>query len=586
MCSHLQPSYELRQNINRSKAFTYIDTDRTGDYDPDQEARLKTARLQKAKAAKSAKRYGKGKHKVSKVHVMKRIVKLRFKHFGTVRNLTNDEDNWPDGWGDENPDDKKKKDQHCGGYRYNTPGYDHQFCIRDPSGKVDDMTGHPAARGCEQCRVDNKSCSMIDGGTFPCEQCMDEDHSCETIMKPTVKGRCKQCVQDEQDICSFEADPNQAICDECMANDHACESLPPLGYKTPRISIDEIMYGRDRRHTQCTFCRSEKRRCSLKKKTDMPPCQYCKKHGIGCTFYDLPKLVPERKAASKKKNVVLGPTDGDAPEVSKPGSEFFSLEDLEDMERNEEVILSREVTPEIEMEDDAGNKGVLIKIKTSFAHPINFNVEAEEFSDCNFCEIPMFGFFGHFEREVHVIRWYSGLGYTELGGGHREDKGATNMCVDCTNTRIQVAVCPGHRIQRISNIVVDEDFTDLGLELMDAAPGSDEMRCQLQRWCSMCASPATWVCVNIQSPLTGDDESEVIGCGLRFCDGCAETFLVEHHHDLEEMANEMVSRPKMSEEEAQSDAFERKTRADVDFLRQGGLLMRCIVAAEKDQMEC
>jgi hypothetical protein len=522
---------------------------------------------------------------VPKVYTTKCIVELGFENIGTVLNITNGEDNWPSGYGDGNLYCRKKKEGYCGKYRRETPGLDHQFGIRDPSGKVDDMTGYPAARGCEKCRVGNKTCSIIGGGPFPCEECLNEDHSCEPIMKPTTKGRCKQCVQDEQETCSFEEDPNQAVCDECMANDHACESLPPPGYKTPRISIDEIMYGPNRRHIQCTFCRSEKKRCSLKKTTDKPPCGYCKKHGIGCTFYDLPKILAGKNMEINKKKAAPGPTDGDAPEVSKPGSEFFSLEDLEDMERNEDEVISRDVTPEVEMEDDAGNTGPLIKVKTSFAHPIQFNVRTGKDNDCNFCEMPMFGFFGHFEREVHVIRWYSGLGYTELGGGHREDKGATNMCTDCTNTRLQIIVCPGHTLQRISDAVVDEDFTALGFELMDAEPGSDEMRYQLQRWCSMCAYAASWGCTSMQPPVEGEDELEVAGCGLRLCDKCAEALRVDYDGDLEEMANEMASRPKVSEEEAQSEAFERKPRADVGFLRQDDLLMRYMVTAtEEDSM--
>jgi hypothetical protein len=86
----------LRQNIDRSKAFTYIDTDKTGNYDPAQEAKLKAARLQKAKAAKSAKKKGKSKAKAKEKAelVMKCILVLRFEAYGNVRNVINDEDNW------------------------------------------------------------------------------------------------------------------------------------------------------------------------------------------------------------------------------------------------------------------------------------------------------------------------------------------------------------------------------------------------------------------------------------------------------------------------------------------------------------
>jgi hypothetical protein len=535
---------------------------------------------------KSAKKKGKGKTKerAPKEHVSKFIVQLRFKAFGNLRNITNDEENWPKNWSEIDSDDEEAQKEYCDYYRRNTPGCEPQIGIEDPSGELEDMTGYAAARGCEQCRIDNKVCSMNDGGTFPCEECKDEEHLCEPIRAPTTKGRCKQCVNDDQETCSFKEDPDQAVCDECMASDQACESLPPTGYKTPHISIDEIMYGPDRRHTQCTSCRSEKKRCSLKKKTDKPPCNQCKKNKIGCTFYDLLKTVVEKRGAAKK-SATLGPTDGVAPEVSQPGSKFFSLEDLEDMDCEDEEMLSREATPEIEMEDDAGNKGMLTKIKTSFAHPIEFNVEIKGQDDCNFCEMPMFGFVGYFECEVHVIRWYSGLGFTELGGGHREVNGATTMCVDCTNTRLGIIFCEGHEIDRLTDTFVDENFRTVATELMDSEPGSQAMRYQLQRWCSMCSSVATWGCAKVQPALTEDDGSEVVSCGLRLCDRCTETLRDDFYWDSGAMAEDMIHRDKANEEDEETGELERKPRADVEFLRKNSLLMNTLTAGAEDYME-
>jgi hypothetical protein len=194
-----------------------------------------------------------------------------------------------------------------------------------------------------------------------------------------------------------------------------------------------VIYTEDRPYIQCTNCRREKKRCSLKKKTDKPPCKYCKKHNIGCTFYEIPKVVKEKKAKAK------GPTEGDAPEVAIPDHDYFTKEDLEDLYNEDVYMESRSPTPEIEMEDEAGHKGTLTKIMTSFAHPIQFG-SIENTSDCNFCELPIFGFVGHFEKEVHVIRWYGGHGYTEVGGGHAQDKeGVTTMCQICAIGRLDIA---------------------------------------------------------------------------------------------------------------------------------------------------
>jgi hypothetical protein len=575
--------YELRKNIDRTKAFTYIDTDRTGNYDPSQEARMKVLERQKAKATKKkCKGKGKGKAKVRKEHVPKFILKFHFNAFGNVRNYTNDEDNWPQGWSDVDSDDEEEAKEYHNYYRHNTPNVDIQDAIEDPQSLVDDITGYPSARGCKQCYKDGKECSMVEGGTFPCEDCEDEDVTCEPILEPMMKGRCRQCAEDCQETCSFENSPEQVICDECRDGDFSCGPLTPRNYKRPRISIDDIMYGPNRKYIQCTFCRVEKKRCSLKKKTDKPPCKFCKKHGIGCTFYDVPKAVTERKVAAAKKRAALGPTEGDAPEVSKPGSEFFSPEDLEDMMRANEEVISREATPEIEMEDEAGNKGMLTKIRTSFAHPVRFNVSVEKIDDCNFCEMPMFGFIGHFEKEVHVIRWYSGLGYTEVGGGYCEEKGPTTMCTDCTSTRLQVMCCPEHEFQSLYDHAEVLDFNLIGDALISTEPGSEDIHYQLQRWCSMCFIPASWGCATNQPSLTGEEGDQTVGCGLRLCDKCLETLRDQYLWDLEKMADAMARRPKISEDDGAAGALQGKPRVDVGFLRQHGLLMRVINASAEE----
>ncbi|KAF2829626.1 hypothetical protein CC86DRAFT_344135 [Ophiobolus disseminans] len=579
-----QPVYPLRQNINRKKAMTHIDTDKTGNYDPSHNAKMKALRIQKAKAAKAAKKKAKGKGKAQvepKEHDIKLIVKLRFKAFGNVRNYTNDEDNWPDGWSEVNSDYENEAKEYRNFYRRNTPDLDPQLPIEDPRSAARDLTGYPAARGCKHCLEHKRNCTMVEGDAYPCDQCDDEDNDCIPILEPLVKGGCKQCIDDGQDSCSFEDDPDKAVCDHCSEQEYICEALPPRGYKTPRTSIDDIMYSSTRKHIQCTYCRVEKKRCSLKKKTDKPPCKHCKNHGIGCTFYDLPKTARESKAAARQK-AALGPTDGDAPEVSKPGSDFFSTEDLEDMMREDEEVFSREPTPEIEMEDNAGNKGPLTKIKTCFAHPMRFNVELENTTDCNFCEFPLFAFVGHFEREVHVIQWYSGLGYTETGGGFCEGKGVTQMCTDCTVARLQVICCPNHEFQSVfEGDDAPPDFDAMATEIMTAEPASAEFRYQLQRWCAMCFSAATWGCATVQPSLANDEET--VGCGLRLCDTCAVTLRDVHDWDLEQMAAEMDWRPKTKEEDEQTGNLAGQARADVGLLRSSGLLMKNMGAADDDE---
>jgi hypothetical protein len=420
----------LRQGIDRKPTYTYVDQDESGNFDPAHEAKNNALKLKQAKAAKAAKaarRSKKGKQRAPQETVTKCIVKLRFERFGNVRNATNEEYNWPEDWSDTDSEAERELQEYRDFFRSNTPGRGMQDPIQDPISELDDLTGHPIARGCISCRENGIDCSLVGGGTYPCQDCCDRNKDCAPIIAPAEKGRCKQCVHDEIERCSFEDEPGQAICDHCTFNEHICDALPPVGYRAQRIIIDEEIYTENRPHIQCTNCRLEKKRCSLKEKTHKPPCKHCKKTNIGCTFWDIPKPVKE------KKSKVKGPTEGDAPEVAVPDHDYFTKEDLDDIYGEDEQILARSPTPELEMEDYKGRKGMLTKIKTSFAHPIHFGSIEEDTSDCNFCELPVFGFTGLFEREVHVIRWYNGAGYTEVGGGHAESyKDGTNMCKDCT----------------------------------------------------------------------------------------------------------------------------------------------------------
>jgi len=565
--------YDLRQNIDRSRRATYLDSDKTGNYDPVKEARLKMLSKQRAKAARK-KGKGKGKAKAPKEHVLKCIVKLRFKAFGNVRNIVDDFEHWPEDWSNIDSDYEEDTKPIREFYRRNTPEteIEPQVAIEDPKGEADDLTGRPEARGCKHCRSEGQNCTMIEGSAYPCERCEDDEIDCVPCMPPKVRARCRQCMEDGNDDYYIEQDPSQLKCDHCTQHEYTCEPVPPRGYKVLRASYEEVMYSENRKHVQCTSCRIDKKRCSLKKKTDKPPCKSCKKAGTGCTFCDTPKFVKAKKTPKSKLDVY---------DVSKPGSDFFSPEDLEDMDCSEDDALPREATPEIEMEDDAGNKGPLTKIKTSYSHPIQFGTEGR---DCSFCEMQTFGFFGHFEREVHVIAWYSGLGFTETGGGWAEERGATMMCETCTATRLQIVLCPSHELQ---NIVLDgsapnPDFlTD---ELISTEPASLDMRAQLQRWCSLCYSPAAYGCSTTQPSVANDEE--LVGCGLRLCHKCASKLRDEHIWNLPEMAKQMdVIGEKVSEEDAAAGNMDGKVRADAGFLRNDGLLMRCMVGDEAEMEE-
>ncbi|KAF2655934.1 hypothetical protein K491DRAFT_597870 [Lophiostoma macrostomum CBS 122681] len=593
----LQNPYELRKTLNRNVPGTWVDLDQTGDYDPEAERAAKRA---KAKEAKERRKRGKAP-KPRKEVVPKYIVRLPFPNkIGDVLNRTDEEQNWPEGWSEVDSEEETEMAEIRAFYRKSTPGVQPQRPIGDPKGECDDLTGHPCARGCVSCRVRGADCSMINGGAWPCEQCVEDEieHDCTPIIEPVIKGKCRECrescAEDEENTCSFEqigqdgsGREDHDLCDQCLEKgDLGCVAEPPQGYKAPRIDLDELSYGPGRKHANCTNCRATGKRCSIKKKSEKGPCKQCKRAKIGCTFLDTPPKSATPKKVDKGKRKAGAKAQMEKGESSRAGAQegrqdrggtpFFTAQDLADLDDDDEEIV-RQPTPEIEMEDAKGRRGFVTKIRTSFAHPVEFMNTA---ADCNFCDMPIFGFVGHFEREVHVLRWANGLGYTELQGGHREEHLATTMCGACTISRVQIISCERHEIRAIEGQDAEQDMNAAAEDLMSAEPGSDTMSYQQQRWCSMCFSLAVFKCVTPQFSFWMDDdegEVEIEGCGLRFCRDCELKFRETYDGNLNTMATVMDLEPKVGEDE-EPDPDSPSVRADVGFLRREGLLMKTVEA--------
>lgn len=549
-----------------------MDTDKSGNWDPDQEAKERQKKALRARVAKKERKQkkekkGKGKKRGEDVDdTMKHIVKLRFENFGNVRNATNDEQNWPGGWSDIDSDFRVS-------FRENTPDRAEQKALEDPADPEHDLTGHPEARGCRSCRRLKQSCSIVRSGQYPCDECLQDGSVCHLIQEPAVKWACQHCQKTGEVQCSFEIGPTQSICDNCAVNGHVCEVLPPSGYKAPRISLDEKIYGSDRAYIACTNCRLIKKPCSLKSKKSSPPCKRCVKEEIGCTFVDLPNPVKQTRRAN-------GKAPADITEVTEPQNEFFTQEDIATMHKRSTNAPSPEPVPEMEMEDGNGNRGMLTIITTSFAHPIKFSIEDDAQVSCNFCEMPIFGIVGYFEREVYVIRWHDGLGFAEMGGGYSQDNGNTTMCGECTRRRLQILVCEKHQLEPIPD--AGTNHMELAEELVATEPGGADMQYQLSRWCSMCFSPAAFGCSTLQADLSGgDEEHEIEGCHLRLCFDCEVALRTRFGGDLDAMATAFDAQPKISEaDETLDKQLDGRPRADVGFLRQGGLLMRRFMESE------
>jgi hypothetical protein len=306
----------------------------------------------------------------------------------------------------------------------------------------------------------------------------------------------------------------------------------------------------------------------------------------------------DEEQAAEENTTKANPTllDKIASECSTMGPGFFSPQDIAYMrhEKSPQEDETEEPEPEepVMMTDVAGHHGLLTKIKTSFAHPMVFSVvpNPDAVQDCNFCEIPVFGMVGHFEREVAVIQWENGLGYTEIMNGHREDHGPTTMCEMCAYQRLQIMMCPDHRLHKMM-VENEVDFDSAAEELIITEGRTAAMQQQLQRWCSLCFSLATHMCCTSQPSVSageeGVDQSELEGCGLRLCDECAHKLVQIYDNNLDTMATvfDEISKPKEKDddddseigEETPTEANEQSSvRADVGLLRMDGLLMNLV----------
>ncbi|PVI07236.1 hypothetical protein DM02DRAFT_666968 [Periconia macrospinosa] len=529
-------AYGLRKHVNREFGTAlYVDDSSDENFDPSAEARQAALRLLQARQKKRARNEKKKKgnkkgmvDKRKKKNVPKFIVRLCIQRFGTVLNITNMEDQWPAGHSDIDTEDELSH-----GRISSSSDDDPQVPIQDPLGEYEDLTGHPEARGCTGCRKADQPCSMVQNGEWPCETCASNREECVKIYQPNIE----------------------------------------------RIDLDKELYA-DRDQVQCDCCISRKKQCSLKEKTDKPPCKQCKKGG--CTFYGTPR---SRGPNSKKK---LGSAENSrsathqlyhvSNNVYIPNASFFNASDLEETDHSD-VDSVREPTPEIIMVDQFGNRGPVIEIKTCFAHPIEFYIDDNPqsrfaASNCNFCTSPVFNFVGNYETMVYVLVWPSGKGYTEIGNGHQQQRcSRTIMCVDCSYSRLQIIACPGHRIQPIqSQRPQKRDFYPAIQDLVDTtAESKEQYRTQYQRWCSFCFNLATHGCCEVQESALREGQ-KLDGCGLRLCDTCEQALRQEFQGNTNAMATAYDQKPK-----AKAGSNEEPVglvRADVGFLREEGQLWK------------
>ena len=525
--------------------------------------------------------------------------------------------------------------------RYNA---DPLFCTFHRSSPIDqDLTGHPAARGCVACYKIGETCSLLKSPLeYPCESCKGEC-DCELITPPKWKRTCESCRKSKNKKCSYRYRPDdeeehRLPCVECSESGYHCIAGPRIDSSAELPSRIDLDYdwdfyraaaskgsGKGRRYVACTLCRSNRKRCSLRQE-DNPPCRACKEAGFDCTFESLDSSKQNNnKHGENHQNLTNGHHNNrkyqatpepskrlkTAADIFRPGVPIPHWTEIA-----EEPIEIPDSPATIEPSDSASctskhgtyQDGTLT-IRTAYCHPIHFNhdssppLSTSSFppDPCHFCTYPHYGIFGLGWREVLALRWDRGHGYEELDNGHgAQGEEQTRMCLQCTNARMRICGCARHEVAPLPAIELTPARMDqeaaynavMAMKKRKENAGGVEYR-----WCSICPSLALYECVTLQET---DEFGQVVppkakaelGCGLLLCDACALAVMATSG-DLQAVLNagpdaevgingEAVNLEEMrvDEECELGERYPLGWRADAEFLKKDGLLMQAALAGQ------
>lgn len=453
--------------------------------------------------------------------------------------------------------------------------------IPDPFEKEPDLTGHPVARGCVDCRKYGDVCPLLsEGSSWPCHLCVENDEHCELLTAPVVRATCETC-KIQKKACSYvhdRSDPTQP-CAHCADSGSHCVAGPGFNGIRERIDLDRDytkplpLDPQARKYISCTSCRSQHKKCSLKKKEDVPPCDGCLASGSDCTFERVHRI--PTKSDRHRKSVVLSP----ATTYSAKASQIASA-------------TSDGMPPGAQM------------IYTSLCHPVVF-MEDEE-GRCNWCRDgsdglhnSKFGLLGHNWEDVMVkpSAEYGDRAFDEICGGHAA-QGIRNtaMCSECSMKRVQIIRCEAHEMRVLTELYKssqqpgqrDEVLTPESLYGIDFAgpyqrleEGTLELT---DKFCDLCPSLAMFKCSTIQdsdawgTPISCD-LPEAEGCGLVLCEDCK----ICHDHLVggEDNALDELIKAILQEKEAgvpeQDAMWHMGIRADAELLLADGFLLRHMI---------
>jgi hypothetical protein len=418
---------------------------------------------------------------------------------------------------------------------------------RNPAGGDDDddidLTGHPEARGCLGCFDLRIPCSLLeDEQAWPCRCCEQEDEFCVLLTPPVQKRACEDCKRLKK-TCSFTYTRNHFDkCQDCVVAGRRCVAGPVQDFIRRRIRYpapgEEAIVSSNKKlgkasvPDDCRECRAANRPCNYMGNVPVRACEACVTRYLPCTEPNAPlDPSPEPKIAPSVNSVI-------APDTVK----------------------TRKSKLKSVLKAPSHKKVAVKHIRTKFFHPVAFGFEssAKEGDFCLFCDMPSFAFLGATPepRQLTVYDAGNNSPYREVRKVHSSGH-STNVCLTCTLQRITTVMCSGHNMSQIR----DKRHTDE--EQMEAFNAIlDGYVLNELSYCTICCSLADYKCVTRDDEMRDEDEP---GCNLRLCSRCFGRWSKHYAGDLGKMLADIDNNQPMEL---------GCVRADVEFLKEGGLLAR------------
>ncbi|KFY47082.1 hypothetical protein V494_00171 [Pseudogymnoascus sp. VKM F-4513 (FW-928)] len=392
---------------------------------------------------------------------------------------------------------------------------------------------------CASCRGFNLECSIIyDPEQYPCTACAEDSILC-VIPKPKT-----QEAKDTRKLAIATAKKKKKddVRMQKQQRKNNGKKIVQLAAQSSAPTIDP----KTRKYIACGPCRAGGfKRCSLKTRSEVGPCKRCVSTKSRCTFED--KVIKLAKAGTKDGKGVKEAGKGPAK-----GRKTLPKGRPRAAPKKEKLSLGMFKTT----------------IKTSFCHPITFDVNIQATSAtgmhsnariCHFHTTPAFPMLALGEpKEIEVYgpknpSPANPFVYTEcsprLAADNIEDWGEeeeeedgeeseeredneegernkekivyedpTTVCISCTFERQRILFCEAHRIRAIAGLKHprDFDYNSAYQKIMrDQYRGIGANSARDIKWCSICVAPAFYECC---SP---DRYIGEVGCGLFLCEVCA-----------------------------------------------------------------